>query len=186
MLGNILNALAQPAPGGQGSEGDMLAQAVGGLMGGKAGGAPVNQLLGGLEQVIGGNPTSGGALNPPSGGAAANNPIMGLLNPIATSVASQVGVSPAVATTVAGIAMHYLVSSHPSAGGSAPLNLNNVMQQVASGSVSQQTLQSSGMVNSVMKATGMNQDQAVKSLNATFTHMSGHVRLAGKQKAKRD
>jgi hypothetical protein len=84
--------------------------------------------------------------------------------------------------------MHYLLSSHPAAGGSAPLNLNEVTQQMASGSVSQQTLQSSGIVNAVAKATGLSQQDAAKSLDATFTHLAAHVnkeRLAGKQKAKR-
>jgi len=166
----------------------MLSQVVGGLMpAGQQGGAPVNQLLGGLEQVIGGNPTTGQALGP--GAADPNSPIMGLLGPVASAVAGQVGISPQVATSVAGIAMHYLLSSHPAAGGSAPLNLPSVMQQMVSGGVSAQTLQSSGMVNAVMKSTGLNQQDAQKSLDATFNHLATHVnkeRLAGKQKAKRD
>ncbi len=191
MLANIMNALAQPSVTGQGgTNADMLAQAVGGLMGNQQGGAAVGQLLNGLEGVMGGKPGTATPASASQGvAAAANSPLMGLLGPIASSVASQVGISPAVATTVAATAMHYLVSSHPAAGGSAPMNLNNVMQQVASGSVSSQTLQSSGMVNAVVQATGMSQQQAEKSLNATFTHLSAHVskeRLAGKQKAKRD
>jgi len=54
---------------------------------------------------------------------------MGLLGPVANAVAAKAGISPAIATTVAGIAMHYLVSSHPAAGAagaSAPLNLGAV------------------------------------------------------------
>lgn len=185
MLGNIMNALAQP------QNQQMLGQVVGSLMGGSGGGgSPANQLLGGLEQVMGGKP---GAASPAAASQAvassSDSPLMGLLGPIASSVASQAGISPAVATTVAATAMHYLVSSHPAAGGSAPMNLGNVMQQVASGQVSPETLHSSGMVNAVVHSTGLSQQQAVQGLNAAFTHMSAHVdkeRLAGKQKAKRD
>jgi hypothetical protein len=187
MLGNLMNALMQPGAGGQQSAGaSMLSSVVGGLMGGgQQGSAPVNQLLGGLEQVIGGNPTSG---QPLSGGTApaANSPLMGLLGPIATAVAGKTGIPPAVATTVAATAMHYLISSHPAAGGTAPLNLNNVAQQMASGSVSQQTLQSSGMVNAVVQATGLSQQDAAKSLDATFAHLQTHVRnvKSGDQRAE--
>lgn len=179
MLANIMNALAQP------QNQQVLGQVVGSLMGGSGGGSPANALLGGLEQVIGGKP---GAASPAAASQAvatsADSPLMGLLGPIASSVASKVGVSPAVATTVAATAMHYLVSNHP-AGGGAP---SAIMQQVASGQVSQDTLHSSGMVNAVVQSTGLSQQQAAQSLNAAFTHMSAHVdkeRLAGKQKAKR-
>ncbi len=176
MLGSLMNELAQPG------NAQALSQVVGGLMGGKQGGAPVNQLLGGLEQVIGGNPTSGGALSP-SGATDPNNPAMALIGPVATAVAAKAGVSPQVATTVAGIAMHYLLSSHPAAGGKSPLNLSEVTQQMASGSVNQQLLQNSGMVNAVVKATGLSQQQAAQSLDATFSHLATHMKKgqAGKR-----
>ncbi len=169
MLGNIMTALMQPGPQGQASAGSqMLNQVVGGLMGGQGGGS-VNQLLGGLQQVMN---NKGQA---PSGGA--SDPVMGLIGPIASAVAGKAGIPPAAATAVAATAMHYLISSHPAAGGSAPLNLNNVAQEMASGGVSQQTLQSSGMVNAVAKSTGLSQDQATQALNATFQHLSQHVDL---------
>lgn len=182
-----MNALAQP------QNQQMLSQVVGGLMnagqgGSQQGGTPVNQLLGGLEQVIGGKPGSGQPIS--QGGAVdPNGPIMQMLGPVANAVAAKAGISPQVATTVAGVAMHYLLSSHPAAGGSAPLNLQQVTQEMASGSVSPQTLQSSGMVNAVVKATGLSQQDATKSLDATFTHLSGHMNkewLGGKQKAKKN
>ena len=46
----------------------------------------------------------------------ANDPMMGLLGPVANVVASKTGIPPQVATAVAGIAMHYLLSSHPASG----------------------------------------------------------------------
>lgn len=114
---------------------------------------------------------------------------MGVLGPVASAVAGQVGIPPQVATSVAGIAMHYLLSSHPAARGSAPLNLPSVMQQMASRALSAETLRNSGMVNAVMKSTGLSQQDAQTSLDATFNHLASHVnkeRLAGKLKAKRD
>jgi hypothetical protein len=177
MLGNIMNALMQPNASGQ-TGADMLAQAVGSMMGSSGGGGtPVNQLLGGLQQVM--------SAKPGSSNVDSSSPIMGLLGPIATAVAGKTGIPPAVATTVAATAMHYLVSSHPAAGGSGPLNMGEVAQQMASGSVSQQTLQSSGMVNAVVKSTGLSPADASKSLDAAFNHLQGHVRLAGKQTSKK-
>lgn len=179
MLGNLMNALMAPNASGQGTVGgDLLSQVAGGLMGGSGqGGAPVNALLGGLQQVMSAKPGSA---------QTAGSPLMGLLGPIATAVAGQVGVSPAVATTVAATAMHYLVSSHPAAGGSGPLNLGNVAQEMASGGVSQQTLQSSGMVNAVAQSTGLSSQQAAQALNATFNHMASHMTLAEQKQAKHE
>lgn len=83
-----MNALSQP------ENQQMLSQVVGGLMsgaqqgGGQQGGTPVNQLLGGLEQVIGGKPGSGQPIS--QGGAVdPNGPIMGLPGPVANAVAAK-------------------------------------------------------------------------------------------------
>jgi hypothetical protein len=182
MLGNLMNALMQPGPQGQQSAGaQMLSQVVGGVLGGQQGGAPVSQLLSGLEQIIGGNPSSGGSLGqgtqPP-----ASSPLMSLLGPVANAVAGQVGVSPAVATTVAATAMHYLVSSHPASGVTPPASAGNLAQQVASGNISPAVLHSSGMVNAVVQATGMSKDDAAKTLGATFNAFQEHA----KQHAAKD
>jgi hypothetical protein len=115
--------------------------------------------------------------------AASSSPLMSLLGPIANAVAGQVGISPSIATTVAATALHYLASSHPASGTSAPLNLGNVSQQMASGGVSQETLHSSGMVNAVAQATGLSQAQAAASLNSTFNYMQQH---AAEHKAKEE
>ena len=57
------------------------------------------------------------------------------------------------------------------------MNLNNVAQQMASGAVSPQTLQSSGMVNAVVQATGLSPQDAAKSLDATFNHLQAHAQV---------
>jgi hypothetical protein len=184
VLGGLLGGGQQDG----GAGGEALAQAVGGLLGGgQQGGAAVTQLLGGLQQIMGGTPGSGQL---PQGGGnmnmGANDPIMMLLQPVVDQLAVKAKISPQLAMIVASIAVHYLLQSHPSTPGSSPLNLGSVMQSLASGSgISQGTLQSSGMLNDVMQATGLNEQQATKSLTTTFNSLAGHVQGsagAGKRK----
>ena len=191
MLGDLMNALMQSGSGTQQPQsnsggGDMLSQVVGGLLGGgqQSGGAPINQLLGGLEQVIGGTPGTGQPMNMNQGAAMinANNPVMGMLQPVINSVAAKTGVPPEIATAVAGIAMHYLLSSHPAAGGNSSLNLGSMMQQISSGNVNMDTVHKSGMVKDVMQATGLSQQDAANALSATFNHLQGHVNPGGMKK----
>ena len=141
--------------------------------------AGIGQLLGGLQQIIGGTPGTGQQL--PLGGGntsmGSNDPIMSLLQPVVNQLAAKAGISPQIATIIASIAVHYLLQSHPNTPGASPLNLGSVMQTLASGGrIDQQTLQSSGIVNDVMQATGMDQPQAVRSLNTTFDVLGGHVK----------
>ncbi len=166
----------------------MLSGMLGGLMGGgqqqamqpQSGG---DQMLGMLEQLIGGQPGQGqqlglssmGAMN--TGGMGMGNPIMGLLQPVVNQVAEKLNMSPQIVTVVASIAMHYLLSSHPSTSPQAPMNLGSVMQQLGrSGNLSQGMMRNSGMVNDVMQATGLNKQDAVRSLDATFGVLGSHVK----------
>jgi hypothetical protein len=175
MLGGMLG-------GGQtqgGAGGDLISQAIGGLLGGQqsGGGAGAGALLGGLQQIIGGTP---GAGQLPMGGSSAamtsSNPIMLLLQPVINKLAAKLGISPQMATIISSIALHYLVQSSPNTPGASPLNLGSVMQALASGrSISPTALQQSGMVNDVMQATGMTEQQAVKSLNTTFNVMGSQL-----------
>jgi hypothetical protein len=128
-------------------------------------------LLGGLQQIIGGTPGTGQQLplGGSMGGVGSNDPIMALLQPVVNNVAAKVGVSPQIATVVASIALHYLLQSHPNTPGASPLNLGSVMQALSSGkTINPAALQQSGMVNDVMQATGMDEQQAVRSINTTF------------------
>ena len=198
MLSQVVGGLLGGSQQGGASQGggDMLSQAIGGLLGGgqqSGGAAGVGQLMGGLQQIIGGTPGTGQQL--PLGGGnmsmGSNDPIMGLLQPVVNQLAAKAGISPQIATIIASIAVHYLLQSHPNTPGASPLNLGNVMQTLASGGrIDQATLQSSGIVNDVMQATGMNQPQAVKSLNTTFDVLGGQVRpvkgrAGGKGKTKK-
>jgi hypothetical protein len=150
-----------------------------------AGGAGTGALLGGLQQILGGTPGTGQQL--PSGGSGmsigAGNPALMLLQPVIQNVAAKLGISPQMATAVASIALHYLVQSSPNTPGASPLNLGSVMQALASGKkVSPTALQKSGMVNDVMQATGLNQQQALKSIHTTFGIMGSHLAPAGKSR----
>jgi hypothetical protein len=168
--------------GGQQSGGaDALTQVIGGLLGGgQAGGStPASQLLGGLQQIIGGTPGSGQLTQSAGTMPSANDPVMMLLQPVVNQLAAKANISPQIAMVVASIAVHYLLQSHPSTPGSSPLNLGNVMQQLSSGNgIDQGTLQKSGMVNDVVQATGLKQDQAVKTLNTTFNVLGGSLKGA--------
>lgn len=183
VLGGLMGGGQQAAPQ---QVGDLLSGVLGGLMGGgQQGGGQGDQLLGALEGIIGGQPGTGQALNLNQGAAmnmgsmGMNNPIMSLLQPVVSQLAAKANISPQIATVVASIAVHYLLSSHPSTSPKAPINLGSVMQELSSGGISPETLHNSGMVNDVMQATGLNQQQALKSLNATFGALGTYVQGMG-------
>lgn len=181
MLTQALGGLAGGSQQG-GATGDLVSQVIGGLLGGGqqgGGAAGAGQLLGGLQQIIGGTPGTSQPL--PMGGGNVNlgagDPVMTLIQPVVNQVAAKTGISPQIATLIASIALHYLLQSHPNTPGASPLNLGSVMQSLASGrGIDAGTLQSSGIVNDVMQTTGMNQQQAVKSLNTTFKVLGGQVK----------
>lgn len=184
-LGGLLGGSQQGTSQQGGGGGDMLSQALGGLLGGgqQSGGAGgIGQLLGGLQQIIGGTPGTGQQLPLGGGGlnTGASDPIMSLLQPVVAQLAAKAGISPQIATLIASIVLHYLVQSHPSTPGASPLNLGSVMQTLASGGrLDQSTLQSSGIVNDVMQATGLDERQAVRSLNTTFNVLGSQVKGSG-------
>ena len=183
---DLMKALMQGASAAAQQPGtaDALSQVLGGLMGGgqQSGGAAGGQMLGALEQIIGGQPGSGQALNMNQGtamnmgGMNMNDPIMLLLQPVVNQLAAKANISPQIAMVVASIAIHYLLSSHPSTPGTGKLDLGSVMQEIGSGKMSASTLHDSGMVNDVMQATGMSKTEAVKSLNATFGALGAHAK----------
>lgn len=176
MLGSMLGG-GQPA-GGSGS--DLASQVIGGLLGSQqnTGSSGVGSLLGGLQQILGGTPGVGAQL--PLGGNTAGvgseGPIMVLLQPLVNNLAAKLNVSPQIATVVASIALHYLLQSSPKTPGASPLNLGSVLQDLSSGrSLSPETLHQSGMVKDVMQATGMDEQQALRSINTTLGVMGSSL-----------
>ncbi len=185
-MDNLMKGLMQSANQSQGqssqqaSSGGLLSDALGGLMGGGGGGNQADQLLGELEHITGGKPGSGQPLprnggNIPVTGAASSSPAMKLLQPVVGKVASEAHISPAMATIVAAIAMHYVLASHSSTSQSSPLNFKSVMQQLSSGGVSPDTLQNSGMVNDVQEATGLDQQESQSALETAFKAFASHI-----------
>ena len=180
VLGSLMGGGQQmPQQGG----GDMLSGVLGGLMGGAQGGNSGDQMLGALEQIIGGQPGQGQTLGLNQGtGMSTNVPVMNMLQPVVNELAAKAKISPQIATMVVSIAVHYLLSSHPSTSPKPPMDLGGFMQELSSGKVNTDTLHNSGMVKDVMQATGLNQQDAVKSLNTTFGTMGAHVQGMGGSK----
>jgi hypothetical protein len=175
MIGGMLGGNQTQSGGG-----DMISQAIGGLLGGQqsGGGAGAGALLGGLQQILGGAPGTGQGL-PMGGNTSAmspSSPIMLLLQPVINKLAAKLGISSQMAAIISSIVMHYLVQSSPNTPGASPLNLGSVMQALASGrKISPTALQQSGMINDVMQATGMDERQAIKSLETTFGVMGSQL-----------
>lgn len=181
---DLFKSLAQTAvqaaesPSGQSA----ISQMVGGLLGGnqqasaQQGGGQAGQMLGLLEQVIGGVPGSGNITQGAGVNLGASDPVMLLLQPVVNQLATKANIQPQIATVVVSLVVHYLLSNHPSSGrGSNSLDLNSLFQQMSSGNISQSVFHNSGMVNDVMQATGLAKADAIKSLDATFNVLSGHV-----------
>ncbi len=187
LLGGLMGGGQQAMPQ-QG--GDLLSGVLGGLMGGGTqGGNSGDMMLGALEQVIGGQPGQGQQLGLSQmasgnmgmmGGMGMNDPMMGMLQPVVSQVAAKANIPPQIATVVASVALHYLLSSHPSTSPKAPMDLGSVMQELQSGGLSANTMQKSGMVNDVMQATGLNKQGAQNGLEAVFNLLAGHVQGTGR------
>ncbi len=186
--GDVLSEVLGGLMGGgqQGTQqqggGDMLSGVLGGLLGGGTGGNSGDQMLGALEQIIGGRPGTGQPLNVNQGaamnmgGMGMNDPVMGMIQPIVNQLAAKANIPPQIAMTVVSIAVHYLLSSHPSTSTKAPMDLGGFMQELSGGNVSANTLHRSGMVNDVVQATGLNQQDAVKTLSTVFGALGSSLR----------
>ena len=185
VLGGLMGGGQQAMPQ-QGGGADLLSGALGALMGGGApqGGNSGDAMLGSLEQIIGGQPGQGQQLGMSQmasgnmgmmGGTGMSDPVMGMLQPVVSQVAAKANIPPQIAMVVASVALHYLLSSHPSTSVKAPMDLGSVMQELQSGGLSANTMHQSGMVNDVMQATGLNKQGAQSSLETVFQMLAGHV-----------
>jgi hypothetical protein len=175
VLGGLMGGAQQSAP--QQGGGDMLSGLLGGLLGGGQRGNSGDQMLGALEQIIGGRPGQGQTLGVSQGAMnmGANDPVMMMVQPIVNQLAAKAKIPPQIATVVVSIAVHYLLSSHPSTSTKAPMNLGSFMQELSSGNVSPDTLHNTGMVKDVMQATGLDQQKAQSSLSTMFGMLASHL-----------
>ena len=183
---DLFKSLAQTAVQAAGSPAGQTAisQLAGNLLGGNQSGAQggqAGQMLGVLEQVIGGTPGSGNFNQGGNMNLAASDPVMLLLQPVVNQLAAKANIQPQIAIVVVSLVIHYLLSNHPSSGrGSSSLDLNSLFGELGAGGVSKDTLHNSGMVNDVMQSTGLTKTDAVHSLDAVFNILSGHVQGSAK------
>jgi len=156
LVGGIANLLGSVMGGGQ-SQAQPQSQAQN-TANSQAGG--LGDMMGLLESVMGGGQS----------GTTANDPIMALLNPFVTPLAKKANIPPEIAIIVVSFVAHKLLSHHPSSGrDSSSFNLENMLQQIGSGSIDPNLLHNSGMVKEISAKTGLDETSAEKSLNLAFS-----------------
>jgi hypothetical protein len=183
----------QPAP-----RQDPMTALIGGLLGGgqqqgSSQGAGLGDMMGLLDSLMGSGAGSGQTFGQPAQatgqglGLGAGNPILGLLQPLVNQLAKKVNISPEIAMLVVSFVVQKLLAHHPTSGrDSTQFDLDDMLQQMSSGGVSQQTLQSSGLVNELARNTGLDQATAAKSLDAAFGLVGSQIQgSAGKVGGKK-
>jgi hypothetical protein len=188
ILGSLLGG-GQPA--GSNQQQDPLSSVLGGLMGGgqtQAGNQPQGGAGGALGGLLGGTPggsqsglggimsllemMTGGGQQSGYGQSAltSSNPIMGLVQPFIKPLADKLKISPELAMIVVSFVLQKLLAHHPTSGrDSTQFNLDQMLSQLNSGKLDPNMIKTSGMVEELSRATGMNQAMATKSLNTAFT-----------------
>ena len=166
--------------GGSSGQANQMADLVGGLLGGQSptpSAAPtggLGDMLGLLETVIG---TSQAGAQPTS-----SDPILSMLQPFINQLAEKVNISPALATIVVSFVVHKILSHHPTSGrDSTQFDLDDLLR---TGAIGADTLQSSGMVRELSRATGLDEKAASQSLDAAFSLLGGTARQVSAQQAR--
>lgn len=163
LIGGLLGGTQQGGGQQQAGLGDLL----GGLMGSaqQGGGqqqAGLGDMMGLLESVIGGQGSAQTSMG-------ANNPIMGLLQPFVVPLAKKAKIPPEIAMIVVSFVARKLLAHHPTSGrDSREFDFDDMLQQMNSGRINQDLLRSSGMVNELSKATGLDEATTTKTLNTAF------------------
>jgi hypothetical protein len=172
---------------------DPMTDLIGSLLGGGQAQAPsapsgggsagLGDFMGLLETFLGSGRSAQNASPAPG---MTYDPIMVLLQPFVNKLAQKVNISPEIAMLVVTFVVHKLLAHHPTSGrDSTQFDLDDMLQQMASGQISQQTLQSSGMVNELARTTGLDHDTAARSLDATLGLLGGQVKgTAGAARGK--
>jgi hypothetical protein len=178
MIGSLLGGNQQQSSGNQQS--DAMVNMIGGLLGGsqqQSGGSQqtgLSTVMGLLEMV-----TSAGQQGLGQTSMAGNNPIMGMLQPFVAPLAKKLKISPEIAMIVVSFVVQKMLAHHPtSERDSTQFDLDDLLKQVGSGSLSPGMLQNSGMVDELSRATGLDHATATKSLDAAF-NLVGQKALGG-------
>lgn len=142
----------------------------------------IDSLLGSRQQQsqnTGGNQQSGGLgdmmglletfMGGRQGGTSTYDPIMALLQPYVAPLAKKANISPEIAMVVVSFVAHKLLAHHPTSGrDSNSFNFEDMFQQMGTGKIDSNMLQSSGMVKEISAKTGLDEATAAKSLNTAF------------------
>lgn len=165
LLGNLLGGgQAQSTNQPQDAMSGMLGNLLGGSQGGSQSG--LGGIMSLLEMVTGGGQQTGYGQS----ALTSSNPIMGLLQPFIKPLAQKLKISPELATIVISFVLQKLLAHHPTSGrDSNQFDLDQMLTQLNSGKLDPNLVKTSGMVEELSQATGMNQDMAAKSLNTAFT-----------------
>ncbi|MCJ7434240.1 MAG: hypothetical protein MUO77_12205 [Anaerolineales bacterium] len=165
-LGSLVGSLLGGSQSSQGTSGNLMGSLVGSLLGGG------QQQTGGNQQPAGGLSGMMGLLETVMGGSGSsgvNDPIMGLLQPFIAPLAKKANISPEIATVVVSFVVHKLLAHHPTSGrDSTSFNFEDMFQQMGTGKIDQNMLQSSGMVKELAAKTGLDEATAAKSLELGF------------------
>jgi hypothetical protein len=170
----------RPSPAGGGQ--DPMTSLIGGLLGGggqsgSGSGGGLSDMLGILETVMGSGAAPAAA---PGYSAGMQNPVLSLLQPTVEQLARKANISPEIAMLVVSFVVQKLLAHHPTSGrDSTQFDLDDVLQQLSGGGISQQTLQSSGLVSELSRSTGLDQQAAARSLTAAFGLVSNQIAGAG-------
>lgn len=169
---DILKVLVNSRQQGSSSQtADPMTELIGGLLGSAPQAQTPSQqtdglsgMMGLLETVMGGSQAGGAAQS-----SLVNDPIMMLLQPYVEKLAKKMNIAPEIAVIVVSYVAHKLLAHHPSSGrDSNSFNLDDMLQQMASGRIDSSILQDSGMVKEISKSTGLDEATAIKTLDTAF------------------
>jgi uncharacterized protein YidB (DUF937 family) len=162
---------------------DPMTDLIGSLLGGTGqpqqtqGAGGLGDMMGLLETVMG--TQSGGT------SMATADPVMMLLQPFVKQLATKMKISPEIAMVIVSFAVHKLLSHHPtSKRDSNSFDLDNMLQQMGSGRIDPDMLQSSGMITQLSRQTGLDEATTAKSLNTALTMLGRQIQPAGQPMSK--
>lgn len=160
-MGNPLESLLSGLTGG-GSSGSNPLNFLGNLLGGALP-ADNSQLgrVGNVLQLV----TQGG------GTSAANNQFLG---PLVGSLGSQLNMSQAVSEQVVSFALHHLTSGHLN--GAANYNHADLVNQMATGKISQDFLQQTGLPQQLAQQAGIDPKVAADGLKHVLENFGQHMK----------
>ncbi len=188
MIEDLFNAMSsgeesQPDSQAGQTQGNPLADLLGGLLGGSAtsgsgdlasmlggsGGAQQGDSMAALASMLGGSQQGGGAA-----GMGGND----LLAPIVSGISEKLGLPPDIVRMIVSFVIGKLLSGQSGAGAAQTggLDLSSLLNQMASGQgVDANYLKSTGMHEELAQQTGLDPDTATRGLQEVFNLLGGQL-----------